>query len=59
MSERVNGKTEWGLCVVRENVERGAESGMMRENVELRKLAIITGPIQCEGAESMSKLVWY
>ncbi len=41
MSERVDGKTEWGLCVARENIERGAESGMARENVELQKLAII------------------
>ncbi len=41
MSERVDGKMEWGLCVARENVERGTESGMVRENVELRKWAII------------------
>ncbi len=41
MSERVDGKMEWGLCVVRENVEQGAESGMTRENMELQKLAII------------------
>ncbi len=41
MSERVDGKMGWGLCVARENVERGAESGMARENVELQKLAII------------------
>ncbi len=41
MSERIDGKTEWGLCVARENVEQGAESGMARENVELQKLAII------------------
>ncbi len=27
--------------MVRENVERGAESGMARENMELRKLAMI------------------
>ena len=45
MSERVNGKTEWGLCVVRENVEQGAGSGMARENVELRKTGDDTGPI--------------
>ena len=41
MSERDDGKMEWGLWVARENVERGAESGMARENMELRKLAII------------------
>ncbi len=41
MSERVDGKMEWGLCVVRENIEQGAESGMARENMELRKLAMI------------------
>ncbi len=41
MSERVDGKTEWGLGVARENIERGAGGGMSRENVELRKLAII------------------
>ncbi len=32
---------EWGLCVTRENIERGTESGMVRENVELQKLAMI------------------
>ncbi len=41
MSERDNGKTERGLCVARENVERGAGGGMSRENVELRKLVRI------------------
>ncbi len=41
MSEQVDGKTECGLCVARENIERGAESGMARENMELQKLVII------------------
>ncbi len=41
MSEQVEGKTEWGLCVARENIEQGAESWMARENVELQKLAMI------------------
>ncbi len=41
MSERDDGRTERGLGVARENVERGAESGIARENVELQKLAII------------------
>ncbi len=59
MSEQVEGKTEWGLCVARESIEQGAGSGMVRENVELQKTGDDTGPIRCEGAESMSKLVWY
>ncbi len=41
MSERDDGRMERGQGVARENVERGAESGMVRENVELQKLAII------------------
>ncbi len=41
MSERDNGRTERGLCVARENVERGARGGMSRENIELQKLARI------------------
>ncbi len=41
MSERDDGRTERGLGVARENVERGAVSGMVRENMELQKLAII------------------
>ncbi len=41
MSEQVDGKTECGLCVARENIEQGAGGGMSRENVELRKLARI------------------
>ncbi len=41
MSERDNGRTEQGLCVARENIERSAGGGMSRENVELRKMARI------------------
>ncbi len=41
MSEQVKGKMEWGLCVARDIMERGAESGMARENMELQKLAMI------------------
>ncbi len=41
MSEQGNEKTEWRLCVIIENVERGAGSGMVRENMELQKLATI------------------
>ncbi len=41
MSERDDGKMEQGLCVARENVERGAGGGMSRENVELQKLVRI------------------
>ncbi len=41
MSEQDDGKTDRELCVVRENIERGAGGGMSRENVELRKLARI------------------
>ncbi len=52
------GKRGGGLCVVRENVEQGAESGMAREMWNYENCDD-TGPIQCEGAESMSKLVWY
>ncbi len=53
------GKWSGGLCVARENIERGAESGMARENVGTMKTGDDTDPIQCEGAESMLKLVWY
>ncbi len=35
----------------RDNVERGAEGGIARENMELRKLGDNTGPIWCDGAE--------
>ncbi len=41
MSVRGDKKMKWRLCVVIENVERGAGSGMERENMELRKLAVI------------------
>ncbi len=34
-------KREWGWHVARENIERGAEGGMARENVVLWKLAMI------------------
>ncbi len=41
MSEWGNEKTKQWLCVSRENVERGVGSGIVRENMELRKLAAI------------------
>ncbi len=41
MSERGDKKMEWGLCVVKENVEWGGGGGMARENVELWKLVMI------------------
>ncbi len=41
MSERDGGKCECRRPGVRENVGRGAEGGMLRENVELRKLVMI------------------
>ncbi len=41
------------------NVERGAEGGLARENVGTMKTGGDTGPIRCDDAESMSKLVWY
>ncbi len=41
MSERGNEKTEWGLCVAKENVEQGAGGGMVRENMEPQKLVMI------------------
>ncbi len=40
------------------NVERGAEGELARENVETTKTGGNTGAIRCEGAVSMSKLVW-
>ncbi len=41
MSERGVRKMEWRQHRVRENVKRGTESGMARENMELRKLVMI------------------
>ncbi len=41
MSEQDGGKHECRRPGVRENVGRGAEGGMLRENVELQKLAMI------------------
>ncbi len=34
-------KTAWGAAIGKINVERGAESGLAKENVELRKLVAI------------------
>ncbi len=53
------GKRRGGAASGEINVERGAESGLVKENVELQKLVAILVPIRCDGAESMSKLVWY
>ncbi len=41
MGERGNGKTAWGAASGEINVEQGAESGLAKENVELRKLVAI------------------
>ncbi len=41
MGERGNGKTAWGVASGKINVERGAESGLAKENMELRKLVVI------------------
>ncbi len=59
MGERGNGKTAWGAASGKINVERGAESGLAKEKRGTTKTGGDTGPIRCDGAESMSKLVWY
>ena len=41
MGERGDEKTAWGAAIGEINVERGAESGLAKENVELRKLVAI------------------
>ncbi len=41
MGERGDEKTAWGTASGEINVERGAEGGLARENVELRKLVAI------------------
>ncbi len=41
MGERGDEKTAWGAAIGEINVERGAESGLVKENVELRKLVAI------------------
>ncbi len=41
MGERGNEKTAWGAASGEINMERGAESGLAKENVELRKLVAI------------------
>ena len=41
------------------NVERGAEGVLAREKRGTTKTGGDTGPIRCDGAASMSKLVWY
>ncbi len=59
MGERGNEKMAWGAASGEINVERGAGSGLAKENVETTKTGGDTGPIRGDGAESMSKLVWY
>ncbi len=41
------------------NVERGAEGVLAKEKRGTTKTGGDTGPIRCDGAASMSKLVWY
>ena len=41
MGERGYEKTAWGTASGEINMERGAEGGLARENVELRKLVAI------------------
>ncbi len=41
MGERGYEKTAWGAAIGEINVERGAESGLVKENMELRKLVAI------------------
>ena len=59
MGERGYEKTAWGTASGEINVERGAEGVLAREKHRTTKTGGDTGPIQCDGAESMSKLVWY
>ncbi len=59
MGERGNEKTAWGAASGEINVERGAEGVLAREKRGATKTGGDTGPIRCDGAESMSKLVWY
>ncbi len=47
---------ELRLSVVRVNVKRGTEGGVSRENVELRKLAMVLVLCDAMVAKSMSKL---
>ena len=51
-------KCDVELSVARENVERGTEGGMVRENVELQ-LVIILVLYSAMVLKSMSKLVLY
>ena len=59
MGERGYGKMVWGIASGEINVERGAEGVLAREKRGTTKTGGNTGPIRCDGAESMSKLVWY
>ena len=59
MGERGYEKTAWGTASGEMNVERCAESVLAREKRGTMKTGGDTGPIRCNGAESMSKLVWY
>ena len=59
MGERGDEKTAWGTASGKINMERGAEGVLAREKRGTTKTGGDTDPIQCDGAESMSKLVWY
>ena len=52
------GKRVAGLSEARDNVESGTEGGVKRKHGTM-KMGDDTGPIQCDGAESMLKLVLY
>ncbi len=41
------------------NMEQGAEGVLAREQPGTTKTGGDTRPIRCDGAESMSKLLWY
>ncbi len=51
-------KHDTGSSVARENVERGTEGGMPRENMELQKLAMILVLYDAIVLKSMSKLTF-
>ncbi len=51
-------KHDTGSSVARENVERGTEGGMPRENMELQKLTMILVLYDAIVLKSMSKLTF-
>ncbi len=59
MGEQGNEKTAWGAASGEINVERGAGSGLAKENVELRKLVVILVLYEAMVLSRCRKLVWY